>query len=69
VILFTVTLSWPLIVAVLCTLGVFGWLAWMHSEPPSGPYDMTGVFTFPVAAFFIAVVWMLYFAFRVWWGF
>lgn len=63
----SITLSWPFVAAIVATAGPLIWL-WRQPES-SGPYDFSGLFTVPAAAFMIAVIWLAYFAARVAFGF
>ena len=62
-----ITISWPLLAAIVATGAV---IAWLYTRDVEGDtFGVAGLFYSAVAAIVVLIVWLAYFAARVVWGF
>ena len=61
-----VPISWLLIAACMSTVLA---VVWCCRQDYSGDYNFTAIFTLPMAAAWIAVTWLIYFAARFYFRF
>ena len=62
----TITLSWPLIAAIIATVMA---ISWCGRQDYRGAYNFTAIYTVPATAAMICFAWLIYFAARVAFGF